>query len=111
MNEKTDYLIYNFNSMLTRSKSTSWRTSITAQTVALMTFLKNNNLILLNPFDENGNIKPDLIIRQSHLTEEGNKLFSKAVPKWFNYIDRGGKLENISHLEKGLKSIRDGAPQ
>jgi hypothetical protein len=72
-----------------------------------MAFMQTHELLRMDPFDANKQIKMDLVIRLSDLTEEGIKLFDEPVKKWWQYIDHGGRPDNISHLENGLKSIRE----
>jgi hypothetical protein len=55
-----------------------------------MTFLKENNLITLEPFKDDGEVKDDLVLYSSDLTDLGNLLFKEYYPKWSAYIDRGG---------------------
>ena len=72
--------------------------------IALMTFLKNNNLLVdIDPFNEDGSIKEDLIIRKSNVTDEGFQLFVKPVNNWWNALDRGTPPEKVTILENGLK--------
>ncbi|WP_249228562.1 DNA polymerase III [Veillonella sp. oral taxon 158] len=74
--------------------------------IALMTFLKNNNLLVdIDPFNEDGSIKEDLIIRKSNVTNEGFQLFVKPVNNWWNALDRGTPPEKVTILENGLKKF------
>lgn len=52
----------------------------------------------MEPFKENGSIKEDLVIHKSNLSDIGNELFKIYYPKWSNYIDRGGNIENVKIL-------------
>lgn len=71
-----------------------------------MTFLKNNNLLVdIDPFNEDGSIKEDLIIRKSNVTNEGFQLFVKPVNNWWNALDRGTPPEKVTILENGLKKF------
>lgn len=100
-----DMLRYNYQTMLKRSKSLTYRAEITEMTEILMSFLKDNKLIRLDPFNEDGSLKSDLILRSSDLTDAGNALFLQSFPKWSEYIDRGGDAKNIKILSAGLKKI------
>lgn len=51
-------------------------------------------------------MKLDLIIYESNVTPEGDKLFMKTIPNWYKAHDRGTPIEKISILEKGLEKIR-----
>jgi hypothetical protein len=44
---------------------------------------------------------------KSNLTDEGFELFKNAVQGWLKFVDRGGNIENISRLEKGLAHLRE----
>lgn len=92
--------------ILGRNKNRSYRESVIRDTITLMVFLKQHGLLLIDPFDESGELIKDLVIQQSDLTIEGNKMFDEPIKKWWNYLDRGGKPDNISHLVKGLEAIR-----
>lgn len=101
-----DILRFNYSTLLKRSKSRSYQLQVTALTTVLMTFLKENSLIYLEPFKEDGSLKEDLIIRKSNLSDIGNELFKIYYPKWSNYIDRGGNIENVKILENGLSALQ-----
>ncbi|MGG2074021.1 hypothetical protein AB1J28_11770 [Lysinibacillus irui] len=101
-----DILRFNYSTLLKRSKSRSYQLQVMELTKVLMTFLIDNSLINLEPFNENGSIKEDLIIRKSNLSDVGNQLFNIYYPKWSNYIDRGGSIENIKILENGLRALQ-----
>ncbi|MEA0553343.1 hypothetical protein U1P98_21610 [Lysinibacillus irui] len=100
-----DILRFNYSTLLKRSKSRSYQLQVMELTKVLMTFLKDNSLINLEPFNENGSLKEDLIIRKSNLSDIGNQLFNIYYPKWSNYIDCGGNIENIKILENGLRAL------
>jgi hypothetical protein len=102
-----DYLKFDYGFLKSANKSKDYQERLENESTILMKFLKDNSLILIEPFNENGEVKKDLKVRQSNLTEEGKILFQKDIPGWFKYLDRGGKAENISRLEKGLKKIRE----
>jgi len=104
--------IWNLPYFLNRSKSKSYKEQVLRRHSIVMRFFVDNNLINPNPFDENGLIKPDLILYERDLSERGLKMLSiyhsklPSVLKWFNYIDKGGKEDNVSHLQKGLEKIK-----
>jgi hypothetical protein len=101
-----DYKEYDLAKILSRNKNRTYRESVLRDAMTLMSFLKKNALLLIDPFDEKGEVKADLVIRQSDLTEEGIKMFAGPIRNWWSYIDRGGKPDNIGHLEKGLEAIQ-----
>lgn len=98
-------LRFNYSTLLKRSKNLSYREQITKMTVVLMTFLKENQLLAFEPFNDDGSVKEDLVIQSTDLTDEGNVLFKEYFPKWSAYIDRGGEIENTKILNDGLKKI------
>ena len=51
-------------------------------------FKKHELLIDVEPFDEEGNLKTDTVLKKSNLTPEGQELFDIAVDGWFDYLAR-----------------------
>ncbi len=108
--------VWSVGDLLSRSKNTSYREGIIRRETIIFKYFFDNDLIKINPFGDNGQVKPDLIVYADDLTLEGLKLLSwedcapdfKMLPvlKWYNYLDGGGKEENISHLTKGLNQLR-----
>lgn len=103
---KMDILRYNYATTLKRSKNLAYREQIKKITTVLMTFFKENNLLLMNPFKEDGSLKEDLILHRSDFTEIGNILWIKYFPKWSAYIDRTGNITNIKILKNGLVALK-----
>ena len=102
-----DFVLFDHQLLLNRSADEDYREDTIRMSIALMTFLKNNNLLVdIDPFNEDGSIKEDLIIRKSNVTDEGFQLFVKPVNNWWNALDRGTPPEKITILENGLKKIR-----
>lgn len=102
-----EHILYDVPMLLTRNKSRSWRSSVLARATTLCAFLQDNGLLVnLCPFDEQGNIRQDVVIRTSNLNEEGLAIFDRAWLNWERYLDRGGDVHNISSLKKGLCKIR-----
>jgi len=98
---------YEFSPIIAASKNKGYRESVTKTNTSLMKFFVKNSLIKIDPFNESGIIRDDLEIFKNDLTKEGQYLFtSNAVYKWLNYIDRGGKIDNYSHLEKALNESK-----
>jgi len=107
-----DIVLCNIAMLLGRSKNVKYKESVIRSEQSLARFLFDNGLLIgVNPFGENGKLKLDLVIRKKNLTSDGYELFKQGViGGWFNYLDRSivpNKYENISHLEKGLKKIRE----
>ncbi|EAA7842951.1 hypothetical protein HAY47_004725 [Salmonella enterica] len=103
-----DFTLHDLPMLLTRNKSKQWRELILIRSTVLVSFLKDNELLInIEPFDNDGNIKESLIIKMSNVTADGLELFKKTIPGWHQFLDKGGKIENISRLEKGLAKIRE----
>lgn len=83
-----------------RSKSKAYRQQVLDTHTALFTFFKDNSLLNVNPFDDEGIIKTDQIFFENDFTETGLLMISMyhspkpPVMKWLTYIEKGGKLEN-----------------
>ncbi|AUU15753.1 hypothetical protein [Proteus mirabilis] len=99
-------LRFNYSTLLKRNKRLSYREKITKITKVLMIFLKENNLITLEPFKDDGEVKDELVLYSSDLTDLGNLLFKEYYPKWSAYIDRGGDVSNIKILNDGLNKLK-----
>ncbi|MDF7437915.1 hypothetical protein [Proteus mirabilis] len=99
-------LRFNYSTLLKRNKRLSYREKITKITKVLMIFLKENNLITLEPFKDDGEVKDELVLYSSDLTDLGNLLFKEYYPKWSTYIDRGGDVSNIKILNDGLNKLK-----
>lgn len=103
-----DFTLYNLPMLLTRNKSKEWREQILARASVLISFFNENNLLIsIIPFDDNNVLRDDLVIKRSNVTDEGLELFKSVIPEWSRFLDKGGKLENVNRLEKGLKKIRE----
>ncbi|ELZ8935180.1 hypothetical protein U1D46_004214 [Cronobacter dublinensis] len=100
-------LRFNCATLLKRSKNLSYRAQITKITIVLMTFLKENGLIMIEPFEDDGSLKEDLVLYNSDLTDVGNLLFKEYYPKWSSYIDRGGDVNNTKILSDGLNILKN----
>jgi hypothetical protein len=100
-----DFTLCNVPIMVSRNKSKEYEHQVIARYTILMGFMKRHSLILKEPFDEAGNLKKDLIVKKSDVTENGLELFKKAVPAWHVYVDKGGNVENVSKLEKALEKM------
>ncbi|NIF22093.1 hypothetical protein [Candidatus Pantoea multigeneris] len=105
---ESDFTVRSVPMLLSRNKSQEWRDIVLLRSGMLMRFLKTHNLLInVEPFDENGNVKDDLVIKKSHLTDDGLELFKKVIPGWSQYLDKGGDVNNINRLIKGLEKIRN----
>ena len=105
--EVNDIVLFDFDAFLSGSKDIDYQEAIKKMSLSLMKFLIENDLLLdINPFNQDGSVKKDLIIKKSNLTDEGFQLFVKPVNNWWNALDRGTSPEKVTILENGLKKIR-----
>lgn len=103
----TDFELHNVSILLTLNKSVEYRGQVMAISDVLVKFLMGNDLLVnIDPYNEGGGIREDLVIKVSNVTPEGFELFKKVIPGWMQFIDKGGKIGNISRLEKGLAALR-----
>ena len=105
--EVTDIVLFDFDAFISGSKDIDYQEAIKKMSLSLMKFLIENDLLVdINPFNQDGSVKKDLIIKKSNLTDEGFRLFVKPVNNWWNALDRGTPPEKVTILENGLKKIR-----
>ena len=105
--EVNDIVLFDFDAFISGSKDVDYQEAIKKMSLSLMKFLIENDLLVnINPFNQDGSVKKDLIIKKSNLTEEGFQLFVKPVNNWWNALDRGTSPEKVTILENGLKKIR-----
>ena len=105
--EANDIVLFDFDAFISGSKDVDYQEAIKKMSLSLMKFLIENDLLVnINPFNQDGSVKNDLIIKKSNLTDEGFQLFVKPVNNWWNALDRGTPPEKITILENGLKKIR-----
>ena len=104
--EVNDIVLFDFDAFLSGSKDIDYQEAIKKMSLSLMKFLIENDLLVdINPFNQDGSVKKDLIIKKSNLTDEGFQLFVKPVNNWWNALDRGTPPEKVTILENGLKKI------
>ena len=105
--EVNDIVLFDFDAFVSGSKDVDYQEAIKKMSLFLMKFLMGNDLLVnINPFNQDGSVKKDLIIKKSNLTDEGFQLFVKPVNNWWNALDRGTPPEKVTILENGLKKIR-----
>ena len=78
----------------------------------MLRFFEDNCLLKdIQPFDEHGKLKQDLIINADSLTDDGVEMVARqADVKWENYLNRSkdeNKLQNTSILTRELAKIKD----
>ena len=105
--EVNDIVLFDFDAFISGSKDIDYQEAIKKMSLSLMKFLIENDLLVdINPFNQDGSVKKDLIIKKSNLTDEGFQLFVKPVNNWWNALDRGTSPEKVTILENVLKKIR-----
>ena len=67
---------------------------------SLVHFSYDKGLLLKSPFNEQGELNSETIIRESDLTEKGKSIFDDLAEKWFAYTDRTDKIDNVAMLDK-----------
>ena len=100
-----NFEVINIAAYLKASKSTTFKSQIIDQYTSIFTFLAENNLITIDPFDGDGKVRQDLVVMRSDLTFAGFELFKKAIPAWQRSVDRSGKYHDTSSLEKALAKL------
>ncbi|MCX8727224.1 hypothetical protein [Gilliamella sp. B2838] len=110
--EIIDYPLYNIPMLLNKNKSKKLQDAVIETATALFGFLKKHKLLIdIEPFDEQGKLKTDTVIKRENVIPEGLALFNTAVEGWLKYLNRSqaaNKYENLSRLENGLAQIREG---
>ena len=100
-----DFTLCSIPMLMSRNKSSEYQRQIIVRYTVLMSFLKVRGLIFKEPFDNDGNLKMDLVIKKSDATSQCLELFKKAVPAWHAYVDKGGDVNNTSKIEKALAKL------
>ena len=63
-----DMTLFNFQTFWEANSDEDYREDIIRMSIALMTFLKKNGLLIdIDPFNEDGSIKENIVIRKSSL--------------------------------------------
>ncbi|MCX8712158.1 hypothetical protein J3U57_06910 [Gilliamella sp. B3464] len=108
---KPDPILYDLPMLIAKNKTNLWQEHSTKTSTALMRFLKKHDLLIgVEPFDEQGKLKTNTIIKKSNLTPDGLELFKTAVDDWLASVDKttaANKYQNVSRLEQGLAKIRE----
>lgn len=102
-----DYIVECVATELLRSKSKEYKQQVIVIKSSLYSFLYQNNLLIKNPFHEDGTIKEDFVLMRSDLTEAGFMLYKKPVQNWYKARGNDGNFSNIEILKKGLQKIID----
>jgi hypothetical protein len=100
-----DFTVFSIPMLLSRNKSGAYQEQILSRYTVLMRFLKDNNLVLKEPFDDGGALKKDLVVKRSEVDARCLELYKKAIPGWHAYLDKGGDVNNTDRLIKALAKL------
>lgn len=100
-----DFTLCSVPMLLSRNKSEAYQKQIIERYTAIMGFLWSKKLIKFNPFNDEGKLRLDLVVKKSDVTSECLELFKKAIPAWHSFVDKGGMVEDVSRLEKALAKM------
>lgn len=94
--------------LLAASRNRDYRASVLDSFGVLIQFLQANGLTRRELLAA-GELPPeDFKLHESDLTEHGVLLADKVVPRWFNWIEKGNAVNDVSILERGLRRIKKG---
>lgn len=97
-----DFVLFDYQLLLNRSEDIDYKESIFKSTIPLMRFLKTNNLLVdIDPFNEDGSIKENIVIRKSNVTDEGFQLFVKPINNWWNALTGEFHLRKLLFWKTG----------
>lgn len=99
--------IYDLQAVIAEEKGVEKKHAAMRRALALMQFMVDNELIQFDPFYSNGELKRDLVIMLSDLTEDGRLFMQKEWPEWRAWVDRGGDPFKTDMLDRRLKALRD----
>lgn len=71
-----------------------------AKSKCLVSFFKENGMVLIEVLNDAGEAIPELTLKNSNVTAEGIKLFEKTVAAWERARDKEGNYENTEILAK-----------
>jgi hypothetical protein len=106
MNEIT--LLPSIEILQKRSKNLTYRKMVYESNFAILKYLKEKNLLLINPFNPDGSPILNLSIMRPHVTTEGYKLFQKPINLWRKAREKDSNYSNIDILEKWFLKIKNG---
>ncbi len=72
----------------------------------ILQFLQQNKLIVKNKIANQEDINEETAIMKSDLTQKGILLMKACYHNWLRYLDKGGKVENISRFEKSFYNYK-----
>ncbi|AVI87436.1 hypothetical protein BTW15_28360 [Pseudomonas syringae pv. tomato] len=101
-----DFTLCSVPMLYSRNKNKDYQERVINELTVLLAFMKANNLFERDPFNSDGSLNKEFILKKSETTADGVEMFKKVIPGWFSYLDKGGNIDNITRLEKGLEKIR-----
>lgn len=103
----TNLKIYDLQAVIAEEKGLEKKHAAMRRALALMQFMVDNELIRFDPFYSNGELKRDLVLKRSDLTEEGVFFMQEEWPEWRAWVDRGGDPSKTDMLDRRLKTLRE----
>ncbi|WP_213881479.1 hypothetical protein [Pseudomonas sp. dw_358] len=103
--EEIEFTLCSVPMLMSRNKSSEYQERMLIKLDVLMRFLKDNELILDNPFEISGALNTQFVLKKSGADPKCVELFKKVIPAWFAFLDKGGDPKNMSRLEKGLAKM------
>jgi hypothetical protein len=92
--------------LLAASRNRAYRQSVLDSFRVMVEFLQANGLVA-RELIPSGEIPGETFeLWEGDLTPEGVLLVDKVVPRWFNWIEKGNPINDVSILERGLAKIR-----
>lgn len=101
-----DFTLCSVPMLCSRNKSKEYQERMIKKLAVLLAFMKANSLFEVNPFSSDGTLNKEFVLKKSEATADAVEMFKKVIPGWFSYLDKGGDIDNIARLEKGLEKIR-----
>lgn len=100
-----DFTLCSIPMLLARNESAAYQSQVVERYTVIMEFLWSHKIININPFDESGQLKMDLVVKKSDVAEKCLELFKKAIPAWHSFVDKGGNVKDVSKLERALAKL------
>jgi len=101
-----DFLIDAAKNHLLASKNLEYRARVKRRFRAFICFLQDNGLTTRELLSEDQPVTEELKVMKSDLTDDGFAVVKAAYDKWLRGIDRGKDIEDVTLLEKSLKTVR-----
>ena len=100
-------LIYTLQSEIRRARGRKEQLEfIRKSTIALISFLQNNNLVTRNLLENDSDLTDDFKLMKSDLTDIGYLVLQKTLTKWLDTTSNGNhEPDDITILEKKLMKV------